>query len=336
MTSDRHPTDTDLAAALPAARAHARDCQRCLARLQTPEVPVPSGVTTAEGSQAPPELVRALSGLPDLDVRPTAGELWRLEFDGVAAPVVVAEAENETLLVWAVGEDIEFADAATLALPDAILGIAAGVWGSVEYSIPEVAAERRIATLPAQLFETLGGLRNRIATNEPVGGHGPPFVGSLDPRLRYREQLSEPLALLADLERAPVEAPDASLRALLNEHGIGRQDLLQLGFDAAAVRALGRDRLILDDDEISRIAVAAEQPARYVAEVAPQPPTELKVNLHTPLRRRQLAEKAVRHGISETDERRHAARKILQATMRTEGSGEPDWDQAIDRYLETR
>jgi hypothetical protein len=99
---------------------------------------------------------------------------------------------------------------------------------------------------------------------------------------------------------------------------------------------LGRDRLLLDDDEVHRLAVAAEQPAHYVAEVAPHPSASLKFALHTRRRRRQFAEKAAQYGLPEVDERRRVARKVLQAAMRTEGQGEPDWAQAIDSYLAVR
>lgn len=338
MLELNHPTDVDLQTNAPPAATHVAVCPRCRARLDTPPVPIPE----VAGSPLPPHgvdstMLAAMAGIPDFGCSPAPGELWRLEFDGTAAPVLIAESSDTELVIWAVGEDAEFADAATVRLEANPLGLPLAVWTSLEYVVPRLVAERWLGDVPTPVMSRLTTIRDRMIANEPTGADGAAFGSDLDPRLTYRQQLSEPLSRFAELNRQLDEAVvETSLRPLLDASGLRATHLRGLGFTSGEVEALRSDKLWLRPDEVARLAIASEEQAEYVAELAPQPPIRLLAALHRPRRRAQVAEVAARYGIPDVVERRAAARGAWAAPMRTVGTGEPDWEAALDSYFATR
>jgi hypothetical protein len=339
MPDINHPTDAELLTNAPPTAAHVAVCSRCQLRLDAPPVPTPA----AAGSTLPPHEVgqpmrEVMSGIPDFDRSPVPGELWRLEFDGTAAPVVIAEASDGGLVVWAVGEDAEFADTATLRLDGDPLGLPLAVWTSLEFLVPHFVAERWLGDVPASVFERLTAIRNRMLANEPTDADGADFGSDLDPRLTYRERLREPLATFAELNLLlhAESGPETSLRPLLDAAELGPAQLRELGFSPGEIDALGSDKLWLRPDEVARLAAAAHERVEHVAELAPQPPIRLLAALHRPVWRRQVAEIAVKYDIPDAVERRMAARSAWAAPKRTVGTGEPDWDAALDSYFATR
>lgn len=340
MPTAHHPTDVALAAAGASVEVHMATCTRCRARAAAEPVAAPAVDQLLQQTAAPSEMVALMRGIPDFDETPVPGELWRLEFNGTAAPAVIAEVGTDTLIVWAVGEDPAFADPATVVNGPNLLGMSFGVWTTLEFEVPGLTSERHLGSLDAELFERLQKVRTRIATGEHPGGDGASFTGDLDARLAYRDELAGPFRELADVARQlkteRETAPASSLRALLDEADLGPAHLRELGFDSEERRALSQDRLILTDEEVARIALAAQAPATYVAAQAPSAPIALVAALHYPNRRRQLADVAVREGVAEHSERRRAVRTILATSQRTAGQGEPDWETAIDHYFAGR
>lgn len=339
LTAD-HPTDVALATGAPSVQLHVATCERCRVRAQSPPVPRPGFEQLPPSPSAPQQLVSAMGGIPDFDTAPAAGQLWRLEFDGIAAPAVIADADDDVLVVWAVGEDPTFADPATVVLDPSLLGMDIGVWTTLEFEVPRLTTERHLAELDDKTFARLLDVRARLAANEVSAGDGAGFTSELDVRLPYREELARPLHALSDLTRQLAgdngAAATGSLRSLLDTSGLNPARLRELGFDSVERQALRDDQLYLTDDDIDRIAVAAKQPGEYVAALAPTPPLVLVAALHRPQRRRQVAEVATREGIAERTERRHAVRTIWTTDRRTTGSGEPDWEAAIDDYFAAR
>ena len=341
MPTTDHPTDAALAAPDASVGIHIANCERCRIRQRsttTPPVPVPPVEVSLPAAHAPERLVEAMRGLPHFEDAPAPGQMWRLEFDGTAAPAVVAEVTEEALVVWAVGEDIEFADAATVLVDDSLLGIGLGVWTSLEFAVPRFTAERRLADLEPATFDELVSVRDRMLHNEPPIGAGAAFTSDLDPRLAYRDQLAAPFTAFTQLAQDLVsnQASRRSLRPLLDEAGLRPAALSELGFAPDELQALSRDQLWLDDEEVVRIAIAAEQPTEYVVAHTPQPPLDLVVALHRPQHRTQVARDAAKRSIPEVVARREATRGVWAQQRRTTGRGEPDWDAAIDSYFAGR
>lgn len=127
------------------------------------------------------------------------GQMWRLEVGGTAAPVVVVEEACGELVVLAVGEDLEFADAATVPVDDTVLGFEVGVWVCLEFVVPRAAAVRRLGELDRSTFMQLDAVGARLRRGETPGGAGAAMSGDLDPRLAYRSSLALPLHTIVQL-----------------------------------------------------------------------------------------------------------------------------------------
>lgn len=341
MPTTNHPSDVALTAPDDSTRVHIAGCERCQRRLEAATdavVPVPDGDGSMPAVYVPEALVTAMGDLPDFDDAPAPRQLWRLEFDGTAAPAVVVDVTEDTLVVWAVGEDIEFADAATVLLDDAMLGFEVGVWTSLEFAVPRVTAERRIGDVTPDVFDKLVDVRDRMRRGELPGGAGAAFTSDLDSRLAYRGELATPfhafVQLASDLAHEDEQSP--SLKSVLDDAGLKRDSLAELGFAPEDIRALAQDHLWLEDGEVAKIAMAAEQPAEYIAAHAPRPPLDLVAAMHKPRHRAQVAREAVTRAVPETVARRDATRGVWAQQRRTEGRGKPDWDAAIDSYFAGR
>lgn len=160
--------------------------------------PPPDGAASPTDDSSPQALARALrtpGGEP-----PRPGELWRLEFEGVALVVAIVEAaaSGHELAVVPVGEDPGLADGATVRLgAGSGLGFAVGVWLACERWVPSVVAEARLGVIDPHDWGRVQATRTALRGGGLLGD-GPAITSMLDPRVDYRAALEAPLRELAD------------------------------------------------------------------------------------------------------------------------------------------
>lgn len=272
---------------------------------------------------------------------PAPGEVWRLEFQGTALPVVVLETagDESELVVAPIGEDPEQTEAATVRLPAeaTVLDFDLGVWLALEHRVPAFVADRCLGSVDEPSWTRVVAVREALRSRGETLGDGPAIRGAIDPRLDYRAALEAPLLAVANAAWSLLSREDepSGFWSYLQSHGVSGSDLREEGFENHQLRALREDRLILTPDELSRVARIARRPLDEVVEAAPRPPAQLVVELHTPRRREQLQESGLRHGNPPATERGVAQRDVCASAMRTTG-GEPDWSEALDQWFTQR
>ena len=337
----RCATDTAL---LISGDQHARSCARCRTRLAMLSGPVPAVDRPAPDLPEHGLDAQVLEALNDVPARrPEPGQVWRLEFDGAAVPVAVVEVlvGEQEMAVAPVGEDPAYADAASVIVDalDGPLGFEFGIWTAVEHVVPLFTADRLLGTLPDDAWSQVQRCRRSLRDGAQLEGAGAPLTSDLDPRLDYRASLEADLLALsvAAWEVLQPEPLAMSFREVLDELGIGRQQLRELGFSNHELGALAEERLILNDQELARIAEQAEVSIQQLQRSAPRAPRDLVIELHTPQRRRQLLEVGQRHDHGPSQERREAVRGVVMAGKRTaDADAEPDWSDALDKWFAQR
>lgn len=338
----RCPTDTEL---LASDSQHVRSCVRCRTRMAllsgrvhrvdgpAPDYPPPAGVDR--------RLIDAFNELSEDGPQP--GQLWRLEFDGTAVPVVVVEVfdADQEMAVAPLGEDPGYADAATVIVSDADspLGLGFGLWTAVEHQVPLFAADRFIGYLHTEAWAQVERYRRALRDGEELSGAGAPLSSEIDPRLDYRAALERDVLELAQAAWAVVnqEPPPVAFREVLSEYGLGRRELREIGFTNHELGALAEDRLVLSDKELSLIAHRVGMGVQELRRAAPRAPRDLMIELHTRPRRHQLLETGLKHGHGPAQERREAIRGVVMAGKRTRDAGaELDWSDALDKWFAQR
>ena len=345
-----HPLDIDLAAESPSAavQAHLAGCRVCRARLTAAGDPIDSRLDepaafqlSADSAQSriPAALADRMAGY-DYDATPQAGELWRAEFRGEVALVYVHRVDEREQLAHAmpVGEDVDYADAATVVVAYGPWGMPLGVWVDAERAVPLVVLDRPLAAFEHDVVEDVTAVRQWLRTGKPhdVSSVGAVITSDLDPRIAYRHALAQPLDSLATV-LDPVDTPTegASLANQLKAKGLKASAVAgALGWEPGDAVQLMRGSRMLGPDEAVRLADLLGTDPAMVTAVAPQPDIELLRAAHAPRRRRQIRDWAHRRALAEVVAREQAVAESMAMSRRDRaGGGDIDWDRLLDDFL---
>ena len=304
---------------------------------------------------------------------PQPGQVWRLEWDGRVELAALVAVTSDTVKVVPVGDDPEFADAATVAVGDgdSPLGYSFGVWVALEQALPRVVLDVPLGALPTWAAELVVAVRRSLRTSAPLpadarlGAPLPDGAGLEHPVVAYRHQLQQRLSALADvweLFDAPDPTPSRQLAAaaetappfyrlerasgqqrrrsntpglwqVLAERGLADRAADELSLGREERVSASRGRLPLTPGEVSTVAALLGLSADEVAAMVPRVDPPLLVALHQPRRRSQVARKAADLGVSDTEARRKVVRDVVAAPRRQRAGGETDWDAVLDAYF---
>ncbi|MGH2732281.1 MAG: zf-HC2 domain-containing protein [Actinomycetota bacterium] len=252
----QHPTDRLLAAFLDGRlngesrtwiATHLDECEMCRARTIDTGGALSSsdyaGVEPEWGS-ARGEILQVFDAqeVPDLE----CGQLWRLEWEDIAALGVLLRVRDEDVTLIPAGEDPHMADEYTLILEEdqSPLGISLALWVDLETVVPLFVLDRwmGVVDLLAEVEEVRTAFQNG---GRPASVNtGRPILHPLDERLQYREALAVRFTRLADagllLEVGePGKAP--SLLEIMNNAGAIPSEVAgRLGISAADMYSLLR------------------------------------------------------------------------------------------------
>jgi transcriptional regulator with XRE-family HTH domain len=171
----------------------------------------------------------------------------------------------------------------------------------------------------------------------PAGARlGREIESELDSAAAFRAELADELELLRQAPGLPVESPGEAPRDLASLLG-DRLDLAELcaslGLRQSEVMKLLRGKAPLTPDRIEVLARVTGLPAEKVASSVRPLPRGLVVTMEHPRWRQTWLARARRLEVSETEARLSAGYGAFAQAMRETGSGEPDWDERLRRYL---
>ena len=346
-STSTHPLDVDLVShpLSDEVAAHVDTCRLCRDRLsaaadsvETPEVRPGAASRDLPRVAVASELVAVTQGY-EFDATPQAGQLWRAEFQSEVALVFLhrVDEDEQMAAMIPVGEDWQYADAATVIVDDNPLGQALGLWVAAERMVSLVVLDRPLGTLSAQVKQDVTAVRRWLRSGAPHGVDdvGSQIVSDADERIRYRHALTEPLDRLATALEPTPDASAESLKDLVRERGLQAGDVADtLRWERHDALELLRGQRTLTSPEILRLAPLLETDAATVAALAPQPDVELLKAAHSPRQRRKARDWANRRDVSEADARHRAVAAAMKMARRSRpGDGAPDWYRLLDDFF---
>lgn len=287
------------------------------------------------------------SGLPELvdslDVTIGAGQVWRAEWEGNTALIVVTDRHGDRLDVAAVHHAVEHADAWTVPVEagSTKLGFAFGVWAIPDTTLPTLALDVFLGTVPGLVVD-------RVRTLRPTAPSWPDLPDSPDwmlthPTVATRAELHRRLLGFGELRRLVdgdenTTDPGGSetLDTLLKAAGLKWSEAARtIGFAASEMRRV-RDGIpgLIGPEQARQLADLLDVPQARVEGALPAgADARLRIELHRPRRRRQVRGRAARTGRSITDVREDAVRQVVGARRRERVSATTDWSALLDLYF---
>lgn len=228
--------------------------------------------------------------------RPEVGQIWRSEFAGWSAHIVIRHDDGDEL----VASPIDDRGPATGRMLDHEVR-----WEpAVRVRLPRYALDVRLGQTPAEPDATVAG------------------------QLRSAHPLAVVVTALAAVEPAAEGLAD-----LLQRHGVSREETARLlGLGGSGVLALARDRYLPTAAELELLSEASGVPVDRLRAAAPTVPLPLGRALRQPLVRERLRRLAAR--VRPPFELQFiVARQAMLAGQRSTGPGEQDWVQVVDDVL---
>lgn len=258
---------------------------------------------------------------------PAAGQLWRLEFDGTVALVYLADLTDEHIVVVPVGEDVSYADDATVVVPAdrSPLGFAIGIWTDLDLRLPRYVLDRKLGDLDVDVPD--------LTAEQPAE------VLPTDVRYRYRQRLQEPLQELVDATERLADddrGQQQPLSVLLRDQGV-QPSQLRRAIDTRRARRAFQDQLYLPptDPAVDVLAELADVDVDEVRRALPRPPQRLWVALHQLQWRLPTRRWAQDRDLPEVVARWRVAEEVGAGQFRRAGDTdtEPDWEQALTDFF---
>lgn len=228
--------------------------------------------------------------------RPDIGQIWRSEFAGWSAHVVIRHDDGDEV----VASPIDDRGAAT----GQMLGHELRWAPDLRVRLPRYALDVQLGQTPAEPDATVAG----------------------------QLPSAHPLAVVVTALTAEEPAAEG-LADLLQRHGMSRQETARLlGLGGSGVLALARDRYLPSAAELVLLSEASGVPVDRLRAAAPTVPLPLGRALRQSLVRERLRRLAAR--VRPPFELQFiVARQAMLAGRRSTGPGEQDWVQVVDDVL---
>lgn len=270
----------------------------------------------------PLKLTELLGEVPDGE--PAPGELWLLEWDGIAMLGVVAGPAGGSHL-WRVAPvtiegPADTGDLAVVESDESPIGVRLHVWASAEQSFDHGVFLRRSAQLPGVL-SLLAEFSNRTPKSWDAVMLLAELAGSSDVLVSAKWLVeSSPRDSVADLMQARELRPTDVAAAT--------------GIAASVVRDIARGVRVPSASEAERLARVLGVGTDTLS-IVPEPPSALVEAVSQPRWRHLIRVRALRDGITEAAARWSVATGVLALPART-SQGERDvtaWNALLGQYL---
>lgn len=258
-------------------------------------------------------------------LEPSAGQLWRCAWHGVAGLVVLVDHPSErTVSVVAasaddVGDELAF-EATTTS------GLRPIVWAGVTSSIKLCTLDSQVSNLASEALVRLQALRLGSAQ-----GTWAPIASALDDRALVRADLLDNLETFAEAEWLPTQAA-APLATQLRDQGVTKPSelaqLLHIPPGEARELFYARRSPTLEQEEALQGMLGSD--FRSTLEVDP----ELVIDLEWPEFRHGILRLAeLDYGGDEVAARRHVAEESMLVAARRREPGDRPWRAVISEVL---
>jgi hypothetical protein len=303
------------------------------------------------GAQIPahwavPEALKAVLAA-DQSPQPQPGQMWRLEWAGTAATVVLMDVRGYDIDVVPVAFDPEYADEYTLLIPADLspIQIPLALWVALRTKVRKEILDRYLGNIDR--LDDIDQLYRAFLAGHAVCqtlGIGAPISSPADVRWQYRDHLVSMLAKLADIRWAFTSEPDLedppTLGALVHAAGISSREVADvLDMDAPEVSELLAGNRDFDHEQARHLARLLGQPVQAVLAARPRLPGGLLSLLATPRWRAVIRNQARETGRSETELRYETAWQVKQMAARITGAspaGGHDWERLLREQFDTQ
>jgi hypothetical protein len=278
-----------------------------------------------------PDSVRNAFAGPPLD--PSAGQIWRANWDQVVEFVVVLSVDGIDLVVAPVSLDSAYADDTTVVLPGEAtsLGVDVAVWAGLERRV-QMRVLDRLAGVVDLDFAVDGWARLAVEAGLAEFGRRP--GNATDPLWEFRAVIEDDMDQLA---AAAWPQGTGALAGLLASSGLNVTALAEtLSVPLPAALGIWRGVSVVTQEQAERLSDDLGVAASAIMSANPALPTGLLVRLSHPRRRGQVRRLSAQRHVSEAEAWAVAGYETYALAARQTGeTAEPAWDDRIDTYFHT-